>query len=86
MQSSPPIEERFLVARIDDPSAIDERVWSGDLLDVLRVVRREQDRACSSRTTSISSARICVAPPGRVRWLVEGSSRGAVPAPATATP
>ena len=45
MQPPPPIEERFLVARVDDPSAVDERDVVGDLLDVLRVVRREQNRA-----------------------------------------
>ena len=44
-QPPPAVEEHFLVVRVDDPAAIDERDLVGDLLDVERVVRREQDRA-----------------------------------------
>ena len=44
-QPAPAVEEHFFVVRVDDPAAIDERDLVGDLLDVERVVRREQDRA-----------------------------------------
>ena len=45
VQPAPAIEKGFLVAGVDDPAAIDEGDLIGDLLDVLRVVRREENRA-----------------------------------------
>src|SRR5690606_26320864 len=45
MQPAPTVKEDVLVAQVDDTAAIDERDPIGDLLDVLRVVRREENAA-----------------------------------------
>src|SRR5579863_8238707 len=44
-QTPPAVEIRFLIHRIDNPAAVDEGDAIGNLLDILRIVRREQDAA-----------------------------------------